>query len=362
MFGSKKAFSIIELLVVIVIIGILATLIIAGYGFVTGDATKQSIQNDLTNASEQLDVFNYQNKAYPQTINCASANSSTNLCIKVASGSSFSYYTDTAVSPQRYCYSVTNGSTTYYIMNNTTRTPASGGCVEQSNLVFNYDFANSSSYSGSGTTVYDISGKGKNATLSSSLVSYVSNSGGALNLNGNLSGASQLSPPTNGAFYVQSVSNNANTPRTVEIIYQLLNPSTHFGPLFGSPDAGGWKERIFPDSQTIGLVDSATPTAGYNYLTTNLPNPTTNTNIQAITYSYNGTTAKGYRNGVYQSTVTMTAPMSTGPSSYYFGYQCGGSVCSSVNMYLYVVRFYDSELTATQVTNNFNALRSRYGL
>lgn len=355
----KKAFSIIELLVVVVIIGILATLIVGSWGFVSRNAVNTTIQNDLSNATEQLEVFNYQNKKYPTTINCAVANSTTNLCIRTASNSTFSYKIDSTNS--NYCYSVTNSNTSYYITNNTTKTPTFGSCVEQSGLVFNYDFANLGSYSGSGITVTDISGKSKNSTLSSSLVTYLTENYGGVNLNGNHSGASRITPTT-GALIVNSISNNAGVARTVEIIYKLFNPSNGFGPLFGMPPNGNWDERIFPSTNTITFKDTAVP-QNTIYLNANIPNSTTNTNIQAITYSYNGTNnVKVYRNGVYQNQATLSTILNTGLWDYNFGYQCSGSLCSSVYMNLYVVRYYSVELTAQQITDNFNALKSRYGL
>lgn len=330
----SKAFSIIELIVVVTIIAILATLTIIGYGFVTQDATKTSIQNDLTNAYEQLDVFNYQNKAYPQTINCSTANSSTNLCIRVAQGSTFSYKTDSTYS--RYCYSVANGNTSYYIMNNTTRTPAYGGCVEQSNLVLNYDFANQSTYSGSGSTVADISGKNNNA-IAYNGVSYTTSNNGALTFDG-----------IDDYLEVKNITNT--TVRTVEIVYKYNAFNSYYGPLWRVQD---WKERIFTDK--VQLQDTSNV-----YWT--LYGPVQTTNIQYISYSYNGTTIKSYTNGSPTTTSTMATPMNTGIFDYRFGYQCGGSTCAYINMNLYFVRFYDIALSDAQVLSNYNALRSRYGL
>jgi len=332
----KQAFSVVELLVVIVIIGIIATLTVVGYGFVSRDAVNTSIQNDLTNAYEQLDVFNYQNKVYPLTLNCSIANSSTNLCIKVANGSTFSYKPDSLTSPQRYCYSVKNGSTQYYIMNNTTRTPAPGGCVEQSNLVFNYDFANSSTYSGSGTTVNDISGKNNNSVLYNG-VSYSSLNNGALSFDG-----------IDDYLEVKNITNT--TIRSVEIAYKYNAFNSFYGPLWRVQD---WRERIFTDK--VQLQDNAN-------LVYSLLGPAQNNNIQYITYSYNGTSIKSYTNGSQTTSLTMTNPMNTGLFDYRIGYQCAGSTCLNINMNLYFVRFYDIELTPTQVSDNFNALRSRYGL
>ncbi len=73
-------FTIVELLVVIVVIGVLAAITIVSYTGVSQKAVAASLQSDLSNASRRLKMFNIDNSAYPPANNCAQANSSTNYC------------------------------------------------------------------------------------------------------------------------------------------------------------------------------------------------------------------------------------------------------------------------------------------
>lgn len=87
----KKGFTIVELLVVIVVIGILAAITIVSYTGISQRAITSSLQSDLANAAQQLKLFQVDNSAFPATINCALPDSSTNKCIKNSNGNTFTY-------------------------------------------------------------------------------------------------------------------------------------------------------------------------------------------------------------------------------------------------------------------------------
>lgn len=157
-------------------------------------------------------------------------------------------------------------------------------------------------------------------------------------------------PLFNGTSSYLSVPIPTSTTRTVCITYKLNNPGTGWGPLWRSDD---WKERIFPN--TITLINSN----GTYY---NLNGPPSNTSVVHIAYSYNGATAKSYLNGVLQSNITMDGLMDSGTYTYNFGRQAGGSTTAFVDMELYCVQFYNTQLTDEEVAQIFNALRGRYGI
>ena len=168
--------------------------------------------------------------------------------------------------------------------------------------------------------------------------------------------AISLTYNSNGSISFDGVDDYVSVPittgqvRTVCMTYKLSDPSTGWGPLWRSDD---WKERIFPN--TITLINSN----GTYY---NLNGPNSTTNIVNIAYSYNGTNAKSYLNGVLQSNITMDGPMDIGTYTYNFGRQAGGSTVAFTGMELYNVQFYNTQLTDEQVSQNFNALRGRYGI
>lgn len=113
-----NGFTIIELLVVIVVIGILASISLVSYSGITTRARIVSIKSDLSNSAKQLKMFNIDNGYYPTTIstNCAAnPTTTTNLCIKASSGNE--YITTPYIRPtaQTFILTSTNGALSYYI-------------------------------------------------------------------------------------------------------------------------------------------------------------------------------------------------------------------------------------------------------
>lgn len=93
-FSQKQSgFTIIELLVVIVVIGILAAISIVSYNGVTSKAEEVAVKSDLRNASSQLELYNVEFGAYP-----ASGND-----LKTSPGTEFTY----TVTAGAYCLSAT---------------------------------------------------------------------------------------------------------------------------------------------------------------------------------------------------------------------------------------------------------------
>src|SRR5674476_814160 len=89
--GSRKprtahGFTIVELLVVIVVIGILAAITIVSYTGITNRANIAVLQSDLSNASNQLKVYQATYGSYPTALNgsyCPTApTADTALCLK----------------------------------------------------------------------------------------------------------------------------------------------------------------------------------------------------------------------------------------------------------------------------------------
>ncbi len=144
----KNGFTIVELLVVIVIIGILAAVTMVSYSGITTKAKTVALQSDLANNSDLLKLYNVTYGSYPTALDankCPTApNVDTNYCLKPSSGitltyqpssttgvaSDFSLYaskdalnyritSDNAMSPQSislvcpYGFIVVPGSTTY---------------------------------------------------------------------------------------------------------------------------------------------------------------------------------------------------------------------------------------------------------
>ena len=115
----NPAFTIVELLVVIVVIGILAAITIVSYTGLSSKATLASLQSDLINSSKQLKIFQTVNGNYPTTISldCSAApDSITNKCLKLSSGNTITsltndYFVNNNTNPQTFSLTIKNSST-----------------------------------------------------------------------------------------------------------------------------------------------------------------------------------------------------------------------------------------------------------
>ena len=83
----KLGFTIVELLVVIVVIGILAVITVVSYTGISSRAIAISLTSDLDNTSKQLKLDQVINSAYPTTL--ASANGGNG--VPASSGTTYLY-------------------------------------------------------------------------------------------------------------------------------------------------------------------------------------------------------------------------------------------------------------------------------
>lgn len=122
MYKRSSGFTIIELVVVISVIAILATITVVAYRGVQDRATKAAVLTDLKQTAKQLEVYKASrtnNTAYPTTLSQADISPTTTT--------TYSYTTTT--NPAGYCLTATstNRPSIAYSLNNTTETPAEGG-------------------------------------------------------------------------------------------------------------------------------------------------------------------------------------------------------------------------------------------
>lgn len=140
LFGS--GFTIVELLVVIVVIGVLAAITIVAYTGITKRAAAASLQSDLENASKLLKLDLVTDGSFPTVLNLANGGKG----IPFSSGNSYQYTVDNTVNPPKFCITATNGSQSYKIDQD--NQPSVGGCpghsqggvVAITNLVSNPSF------------------------------------------------------------------------------------------------------------------------------------------------------------------------------------------------------------------------------
>lgn len=117
---AQLGFTIVEILVVTVIIGVLAAIVIVSYMNISNKANIASLTSDLNNASRQLKLFQVDQGIYPDTINCSIADSTTNKCLKSSDSSAYNYQVNNAANPQEFSLNLTRGDLTYSVTNNST--------------------------------------------------------------------------------------------------------------------------------------------------------------------------------------------------------------------------------------------------
>jgi prepilin-type N-terminal cleavage/methylation domain-containing protein len=155
--ATQKGFTIVELLIVIVVIGILAAITIVAYNGIQDRARVSSVSSALSQAAKKLAVYQVDNPdLYPADKTALEA-----LGIKDSSTVTYQY-TRTSSTPNTYCITATTGATSYKV-SNTNTTPTAGGCAGHgvggadaiTNLATNPSFESNTTDTGvaNGTTI-----------------------------------------------------------------------------------------------------------------------------------------------------------------------------------------------------------------
>src|SRR5680860_55108 len=122
LYKKQPGFTIVELLVVIVVIGILATITIVSYTGISQKAVVSALQSDLSNAKKQLTLYQIDHSAYPTSpLNTTGNNycpsDDSKYCFKASNGNIFTYTPASGSNPQDFSLFATKNSTVYSISN-----------------------------------------------------------------------------------------------------------------------------------------------------------------------------------------------------------------------------------------------------
>ena len=124
---KQRGFTIVELLIVIVVIAILAAITIVAYTGISQRAIAASLQSDLDNSSKKLKLFQVDNSAYPTTNDCSASPATGSICLKSASGTTYTaFQIGNTSNPQTFCLTAMNNGINYFITND--GTPTAGTC------------------------------------------------------------------------------------------------------------------------------------------------------------------------------------------------------------------------------------------
>ena len=221
-----------------------------------------------------------------------------------------------------------------------------------SNLVAYYNPDLTSSYPGSGTTLYDVSGNGLNGTMSN--ITYTDP---YFTYNGT---SSQVNIPDNALL--EPGSGNW----TMEAWAYLSNTGPGTKTILGKFDPGGQSQDV---SYSMRIA-TATAFAQIGDGTGSYVNSTSytiplNTWVQIVYVWKNDATKtlETYINGTSIGSVnhSLSGILNT-PSNLYLGSYNDGEYSQYFNGRIGITRLYNAALTTTQVSQNFNANRATYGL
>ena len=232
-----------------------------------------------------------------------------------------------------------------------------GAPVVDNSLVLWLDAAQTTSYPGSGTTWTDLSGKGNNGTLTSG-PTYSSINGGSIGFNGNGSGNyvsvsdSVSLQPANITVCTWAKFNSFNSTNT-GVITKPQNSTVGGG--WTNPYLS-WMIRV---EGTGTVLDVSIGSAAVYYPATSAYSFSTNT-WYLFTLTYDGTNLKGYVN---TSLICSSSPGAV--INYTINpVQIGAMNAPSeyLNGYVSDAMIYNRALSSDEVSQNFNALRRRYGI
>jgi hypothetical protein len=219
-----------------------------------------------------------------------------------------------------------------------------------SNLVLYYDPSNSSSYPGTGTTLNDISGNGLDGTLSNTTFTNP-----YLDYNGTSSTTSTpdnpLLEPGSGDWTVE-VWINYDAIGSTQCVMSKTNG--------GLAADWGYGFRTNATSVLFEVGNGSTSTTSPSY---NVSSGTwyqvvgvwTNVSSNSIELYINGV-SQGSNSHSFTSIRNTTRPLSLG------SFDGGATFGQWVNGKMGIVRMYDKSLTSSDVLQNFNADKSKYGL
>ena len=130
---GSRAFTIVELLIVIVVIAILAAITIVAYNGIQSRARTASVQADTSNALKKIKVFQTENasEAYPTSVSSCPTPATGTLCLSGSGGNTIDYFVDNSASPASYCLSSSRSTGEGYFVDDAGQV-LPGSCVMKS--------------------------------------------------------------------------------------------------------------------------------------------------------------------------------------------------------------------------------------
>lgn len=131
-FRNSRGFTMVELLVVIVVIGILAAITLIAYNGIQTKARVTSLQSEASSINTQLQMFKVDNVGnFPTSITSCPTAVNGATCLKQNTSVSYAYAYDNTASQQSYCLTVNMATGESVYIDNDSK-PLPGSCTLQS--------------------------------------------------------------------------------------------------------------------------------------------------------------------------------------------------------------------------------------
>jgi|GEM_PF-1656307 len=344
--GIKKrlnAFTIVELVVVIVVIGILATIIFVSYGSWRKSVAETQIKSDLQGAVTAMENYRNFSSGYPEAIP-STFRASEGVIMQqpnVYDGNS-----------KYELFANNSDNSIVYSVSNTNHTPKKASALSNG-LVLSLDAGNTASYSGTGTTWTDLSSNGNNAIISGA--SYSSNNGGVFSFNGN----------NNYANIGRSTSLNITNEITIGVLIKPGPKNSDYQGVVGYNDEynglsnGYGIRRTNQDSQYQLWVSNGDWRTGVAWGSLNCS--IGEWCYLVLTYK-SGQGGAVWKNGAQIGpNINNVGNMAVPPSN---NLQVG-KIANNDNMFnglISTTHIYNRALNAAEIQQNFNSFRGRYSI
>ena len=215
-------------------------------------------------------------------------------------------------------------------------------------LVLALDAANHKSYPGSGTTITDLSGNGRNGVLTNGPVFSTTNLG-IITFDG-----------TNDKILLNNTLDTPFTTQywTVDIWFNIDSTYASYDAMLGN----GYPFQLYVNAGKIIAYLSSTAGSGTYFLSGMTSTQTISTETwYHLTFVRNGTNYYYYINGVLDKSATSnTNVMAAANQNAQIGNLWNGSDVYAWDGDISNVKIYDRPLSVTEALQNYNALKSRF--
>lgn len=120
--SQALGFTIVELLIVIVVIGILAAITIVSFNGISNRAKVAMVVSDLNAVSKKLKADQATTSSYPASLAATDGGKG----VPASAGTTYQYTVDNSANPPTFCVTAVNGSTAYFITQS--GVPSAGTC------------------------------------------------------------------------------------------------------------------------------------------------------------------------------------------------------------------------------------------